>query len=209
MVNRQHLKQATMPRMTLSMASWVWLVCCVMSDRSTPRPDTWPDVYESRQLTLLKQIRAAVHALERRLEETDRNKDTFCREIYEGHHETRACYKLVRAEVTWSQARAYCRSLAPDADLVSIESEVEQIYLVDAILGSQHPCERFHTSGRKEDSGRWVWQATGRPFNYTAWAPTEPSGNGNLCVLWERMQKWMMWDDEDATVSSCFICEMP
>jgi len=57
---------------------------------------------------------------------------SFCREVFEGEG---SCYKMVHAEVTWSQARAYCRHLAAGADLVSIESEDEQIYLVDVILG--------------------------------------------------------------------------
>ncbi|KAI0227244.1 hypothetical protein LSAT2_022293 [Lamellibrachia satsuma] len=117
----------------------------------------------------------------------------------------RACYKLVRAEVTWEQARSYCQNLVRGADLVSIESEQEQLFLVDAILGSQHSCERFHTSGRKNFSGVWVWQATGKPFHYTAWGPNEPSGNGNMCVLWKLMQKWTQWDDEKSTVKCCFI----
>ncbi|KAI0216164.1 hypothetical protein LSAT2_031802 [Lamellibrachia satsuma] len=188
---------------------WVCLFTCVTSGHSAARPNTLPDVYdiyESRQVTLLKQIRTALHALERRLDELDRNKGGLCREVSGAQ---RACYKLVRAEVSWSQARTYCQSIAPGADLVSIESEIEQIFLVDAILDSQHPCQRFHTSGRKNSSGAWVWQGTGRPFNYTAWGPGEPSGNGDHCVLWERMQKWTLWDDENSRVKSCFICEIP
>ena len=57
----------------------------------------------------------------------------LCREDAGGGQHS--CYKLVRAEVTWSQARAYCRSFGSGTDLVSIESEIEQIFLVDAILG--------------------------------------------------------------------------
>ena len=56
-----------------------------------------------------------------------------CREVSGGQ---RACYKLVRAEVTWEQARSYCQNLVRGADLVSIESEQEQLFLADAILGN-------------------------------------------------------------------------
>ena len=61
----------------------------------------------------------------------------LCREV---SGVQRTCYKLVRAEVSWSQARTYCQSIARGADLVSIESEIEQIFLVDAILGKASSC---------------------------------------------------------------------
>ena len=49
---------------------------------------------------------------------------------------------------------------------------------------SQHSCERFHTSGRKDSSDVWMWQSSGRRFSYTAWGPGEPTGNGNImCIV--------------------------
>ena len=57
----------------------------------------------------------------------------MCRVVLGGQ---RSCYKLLRAQVTWDQARNYCRNLVGRADLVSIESELEQIFLVDAIQGN-------------------------------------------------------------------------
>ena len=47
----------------------------------------------------------------------------------------RTCYKFVLSKVIRSKARAYCQGFRNGGDLVSIESENEQIFLADLILG--------------------------------------------------------------------------
>ncbi|KAI0242891.1 hypothetical protein LSAT2_010680 [Lamellibrachia satsuma] len=127
-----------------------------------------------------------------------------CRRICHELGGKRVCYKLNYTHVSWTEGRQRC--LADGGDFVSIESDSEWHFLLPAIQELPKHCDRFHTSGKKEN-GQWVWKATGKPFNYTAWGPGEPSGNGDLCVLWKKMQNWTGWDDEVASILSCFIYE--
>ena len=55
-----------------------------------------------------------------------------CRQTNDGNC---TCYKFVLSKVIRSQARAYCQGFRNGGDLVSIESENEQIFLADLILG--------------------------------------------------------------------------
>jgi len=70
-----------------------------------------------------------------------------------------------------------------------------------------------YTSGREVKRGAWVWEATGRPFNYTAWSvdPPEPDNSGGICYIWNhiRVKGWMTWDDWNDYEKACFICELP
>ncbi|KAI0210180.1 hypothetical protein LSAT2_005085 [Lamellibrachia satsuma] len=84
----------------------------------------------------------------------------------------RSCYKLVEAELTHLEANVNCQNLG--SNLVSIESEAENKFLVDMIKNLQNDCKQVHTSGRRSDSG-WVWGSTGQAFTYTNWAPSEPN----------------------------------
>ncbi|KAI0240299.1 Lithostathine-1 [Lamellibrachia satsuma] len=117
----------------------------------------------------------------------------------------RACYKFVQVKMTRDEARTYCRNRGEGVDLVSVESQQETNFLASVIKGLPAKCRIYHTSGEKK-SGVWQWTATGQPFNYTGWAPGEPSGTGNFCFIWNKFPGWKTWDDQ-ADSQNCFICE--
>ena len=58
--------------------------------------------------------------------------DTRCRWSNDGK---RTCYKLVHQQLSWSKGRVYCKSLADEADLVSVETKAENDFLLDMIKG--------------------------------------------------------------------------
>ena len=60
--------------------------------------------------------------------------DTKCRSLADGK---RTCYKLFTQNRTWAEGREHCQRLcnAKDADLVSIESSAEQLFLVNMLRG--------------------------------------------------------------------------
>ncbi|KAI0222459.1 hypothetical protein LSAT2_026302 [Lamellibrachia satsuma] len=161
-----------------------------------------------RQIPLMEETNSMLQSIDRRLQ--DQSEGVKCRRTNDEKH---TCYKLVRSKVKRSHARAYCQGLKKGADLVSIESEDEQIFLADLILETKPDCSMFYTSGREERPGVWVWQATGEPFNYTAWSPDplQPDNSGGICFIWNhvRQKGWMTWDDWNDREKSCFICELP
>ncbi|KAI0229777.1 hypothetical protein LSAT2_019790, partial [Lamellibrachia satsuma] len=125
---------------------------------------------------------------------------------------SRTCYKLVHQKLTWSNSRQYCQSLAGGADLVAIESKEENQFLVDMIDDlKQRSCVNFHTSGRKDSTGTWIWRSTGRPFQYNAWEHGEPNndkGNEEALAFWHTDEYYRFWNDIPSSTSLCFICEL-
>ncbi|KAI0236897.1 hypothetical protein LSAT2_012590 [Lamellibrachia satsuma] len=121
----------------------------------------------------------------------------------------RSCYKLVEAELTHLEANVNCQNLG--SNLVSIESEAENKFLVDMIKNLQNDCKQVHTSGRRSDSG-WVWGSTGQAFTYTNWAPSEPNNwqglNEDVCGLKIYLEPTVIaWNDMISTYKCCSICE--
>ena len=58
--------------------------------------------------------------------------DTRCKWSVDGN---RTCYKLVHEKMTWSESRTNCQNLGDGADLVSIESQEENEFLLEMIRG--------------------------------------------------------------------------
>ncbi|KAI0210186.1 hypothetical protein LSAT2_005084 [Lamellibrachia satsuma] len=89
-------------------------------------------------LKTLQTINGRLRSIENRLESIENrvlsidDENSRCRTSADGK---RSCYTLVRQNRTWSEARTHCQSicLAHGADIVSIESSAEQMFLTDMI----------------------------------------------------------------------------
>ncbi|KAI0222744.1 hypothetical protein LSAT2_025997 [Lamellibrachia satsuma] len=129
-------------------------------------------------LTILQSMDRRLLSVEKRMEEkttdggADHENGIRCRWSEDGK---RSCYKVFPQEKTWSEARAHCQGLYHSADLVSIETHAEDLFLVYMTQEIQYRQDHFFTSGRKDASGVWIWRATGQPFTYTGWGTGEPN----------------------------------
>ncbi|KAI0225866.1 hypothetical protein LSAT2_023395 [Lamellibrachia satsuma] len=85
----------------------------------------------------LESLEKRQSSMEQWMKEND--KDTRCKWSVDGN---RTCYKLVLQKMTWSDGRVYCQSLGEGADLVSIESQEENEFLIAMIRGVSVPGPR-------------------------------------------------------------------
>ena len=76
----------------------------------------------------------------------------------------------------------------------------------------QGSCPYVFTSGRKDSEGGWYWAATGQPFSYTDWGPTEPNntgGNEDVVEFNEPDTDTYRWNDKRSSAAICSLCEIP
>ena len=119
------------------------------------------------------------------------------------------CYKFFRKEETWDQARLQCAFEIPDADLVTIASEEELVYVhtmvhAQTVVG----CGKRYWIGLSdrdsEQTFRWVDDTAA---GYTNWDRREPNNAfGEDCV--EMGYDHGTWNDEDCQRNRCFVCEV-
>nr|MCR4780727.1 zinc-ribbon domain-containing protein [Ruminiclostridium sp.] len=106
------------------------------------------------------------------------------------------------ADITWTEARAYCQSMG--GHLVTITSAEEQAFIESTFPGTTG------WIGAYGDNGGWSW-VTGEPFGgYTKWKSGEPNDQGGIewCGhLWTDMT-WNDLDNEDVgNYQIGFYCE--
>ncbi|KAI0215424.1 hypothetical protein LSAT2_032526 [Lamellibrachia satsuma] len=139
----------------------------------------------------------------------EKDKDTRCQWSVDGNI---TCYKLVHRYMKWSESRANCQTLGDGADLVSIETQEENEFLLKMIRDLRpHNCPHMFTSGRRDSSGVWKWVATGRPFSYTYWMTGQPDNYGGVedaNTLWDRPSVGLFWNDDSVARSRCSLCEI-
>ncbi|KAK2191436.1 hypothetical protein NP493_53g13003 [Ridgeia piscesae] len=214
---------------------WFCLLLCVALCH--PQPTTnhcTRDDGCDRQTALIEQALAMLQTMDGRLEsmdrrlttveqrmektkesEADHTNGTRCRWSKDGR---RSCYKVFVQRKTWLEARAYCQALYDGADLVSIETHAEDLFLVYMTQELQNNYDHFFTSGRKDVSGAWIWLATAEPFGYTGWASGEPNnskGNEDACAFVNNdlykptgdKRRHVYWNDVPNIDRHGFICE--
>ncbi|CAH1785028.1 unnamed protein product [Owenia fusiformis] len=128
----------------------------------------------------------------------------------------RTCYSLNTNNqgVTWFEALSFCMSM--HANLVAIESEQEQLYILGMLRHFEHGDSTVWTGGNTlSKHGNWFWagglHAPQKRFTYTRWAPGEPSNHDNhnnweKCVYLES-KKEHKWNDDSCYRKLYFICE--
>jgi len=130
-------------------------------------------------------------------------------EVYRGT--IMLCLKLIYLSnygTTWSAARDYC--LGIDADLVSIQSQLEQ-YAVQDFIDSSGVSIYHHWIGLNDQvsEGVYVW-ANGTATSYTHWGGNRPGGvDGDDCVVMRNRSEDFGWSDYLCSARFLtFICEI-
>ncbi|CAH1783671.1 unnamed protein product [Owenia fusiformis] len=125
----------------------------------------------------------------------------------------RTCYSLNinNPGLTWFEALTFCMSM--HANLVAVESEQEQIFIIGMIRHFGQGHTDLWTGGNTlTKRGDWIWAGgLHRPpkrFTYTRWDPGEPSNSNNneKCVHFNRA-KSHRWNDARCDNKYYFICE--
>ncbi|KAK2179580.1 hypothetical protein NP493_482g02000 [Ridgeia piscesae] len=115
--------------------------------------------------------------------------------------------------MTWAESRANCKRLPGGADLVAIETQQENEFLLKMITDlRQGNCAIVLTSGRKNSEGGWYWASTGKPFSYTYWWPGEPNnveGAEDVVEFYYHTTGTYRWNDRRAGQKFCSLCEIP
>ncbi|XP_053377463.1 MAM and LDL-receptor class A domain-containing protein 2-like [Mercenaria mercenaria] len=128
-----------------------------------------------------------------------------------------SCYTFHVTPRTWSEAVKICKAEAPNAHLVSVNSQKEQNFLLDTIQSdsvyTSMGTSGWYTSGTDErDEGKFVWTDTGYPYpvNYTNWHIGQPNNVGNVqnCLLLQYSDVKYEWGDVNCQDKHPFICEM-
>lgn len=128
-----------------------------------------------------------------------------------------SCYTYHLTPKSWPEAVKVCKSEAPNAHLVSVNSKKEQDFLVDTINSDASYTtvghQGWYTSGSDErDEGHFVWTDTGYPYsvNYANWHMGQPNNVGNVqnCLLLQYSDVKYEWGDVNCHDKHPFICEM-
>ncbi|MFT7670398.1 MAG: hypothetical protein ACI8X5_003106 [Planctomycetota bacterium] len=81
----------------------------------------------------------------------------------------------------WNEAQAAAKSICASADLVSINSQAEQDWIVSTFgpfgttPGSFDPTRRWIGLTDEGQEGSWMWVSSD-PYSYSTWWPGEPNG---------------------------------
>ncbi|CAG2193307.1 CD206 [Mytilus edulis] len=113
------------------------------------------------------------------------------------------CYKVYNTEKTWMIAREYCVNIG--ADLLSIHSEQEAVFVRDTLSGSNsHSFWIGLNDFLKKSSFRW---SDNSAYDFSKWNPNEPNNyNGKEdCV---QISYKYRWNDLPCFSQLQFICKI-
>ncbi|CAM1313044.1 CLEC17A (predicted) [Pycnogonum litorale] len=122
------------------------------------------------------------------------------------------CYKLfgkydTKEPKSWHDAFAYCRSLGPSYDLVSINSKAESNF-INVLIGFQVSGAWLGLNDRSTES-RFYWTDNSET-TYTNWAKNEPNnfqGNEDCVECVGRGYGYGLWNDRKCQEKIPFICQ--
>ena len=122
------------------------------------------------------------------------------------------CYKFVSENVTGELAPFVCRRL--EAQMVSISTEEEQLYITEYAFFEHQSNEAVWLSARRTGPGAddFLWKTAkgDRPLTYKYWSDHEPDNRdgGEKCVaLNDRPEFYGRWLDAPCTTKFHLICE--
>lgn len=126
--------------------------------------------------------------------------DTIESKDYNGHR-----YQLYDLELTWEDARDFCRLLGGHLTTVSNADEND---IIHSLISDSSLFAFWLGATDEETEGIWKW-IDGSDWNYTNWSPNEPN-NSNSNQDYLRMYQNGKWDDIENQSSDYelgFICE--
>ncbi|XP_071157457.1 macrophage mannose receptor 1-like [Mytilus edulis] len=113
------------------------------------------------------------------------------------------CYKVYNTEKTWMIAREYCVNIG--ADLLSIHSEQEAVFVRDTLSGSNsHSFWIGLNDFLKKSSFRW---SDNSAYDFSKWNPNEPNNSNGKedCV---QISYKYRWNDLPCFAQLQFICKI-
>eukprot|EP00794_Sanderia_malayensis_P003261 gene3261-3742_t len=119
------------------------------------------------------------------------------------------CYKLYQLKRSWSDARQYCQNKG--ADLVSINSRREEIYLTSMLIDSFELMNIWTGMTDLKFRGSYFWSDTS-VVSYTNWYNGQPddSTRRGSCVkasLNRGYRDALSWTDDSCATRNSFICK--
>uniref|UniRef100_A0A914WR52 C-type lectin domain-containing protein n=1 Tax=Plectus sambesii TaxID=2011161 RepID=A0A914WR52_9BILA len=108
----------------------------------------------------------------------------------------------------WTEAKAFCNNIAPNAHLTSISTAFESVELNALTINTKDisSCDQIWIGAFDPQlNGQFVW-SDGTPFEYSIWLTGEPNLQYQ-CVSssWEKSRSWKT---TDCSLENCFICEV-
>ncbi|XP_052062584.1 macrophage mannose receptor 1-like [Mytilus californianus] len=115
------------------------------------------------------------------------------------------CYRFFKTKKTWSQAKATCETYGRTYGLVTIQSELEQMFITTMLINS---LEMVWIGMTDEHTFRKYYWDDSSQVSYTNWNSKEPNGYNEHCVdLFVIKEKFGEWNDERCSSSLYFICQ--
>ncbi|KAH7719132.1 Nattectin [Aphelenchoides avenae] len=114
------------------------------------------------------------------------------------------CLKVGFGLKNWQDAEADCVSAG--GHVASIPDASEEGYFWRNLLAEWRP--HIWLGGRQQSNGKWTW-SDGSSFNYTEWAPGQPSSNAakNPCLALEYESG--QWEARDCGEVKIYFCRLP
>ncbi|XP_043224235.1 macrophage mannose receptor 1-like isoform X1 [Amphibalanus amphitrite] len=124
------------------------------------------------------------------------------------------CLRLVNRNMSWTEARQWCRDQADGGDLISVPNAVYQAFLTSAVRGSKANLW-ISLSYDEVDHQRFLTWTDETPVNYTNWAPGQPSTLCDTCpktcgvIDGRRTTSAATWSDVDCSMRYGAVCQRP
>ncbi|XP_021238988.1 dromaiocalcin-1-like [Numida meleagris] len=118
-----------------------------------------------------------------------------------------SCYGLIRRELSWRRAEAWCKVIQPDCHLASLHSAEEHQAVAAFIAAKQRRGEEDESVwiGLHYRSHAWLW-ADGSKKRYSAWEDDE-NPKGQDCAVLEGSSGFLEWDDDACAERKPFVCK--
>uniref|UniRef100_A0A914VHG4 Uncharacterized protein n=1 Tax=Plectus sambesii TaxID=2011161 RepID=A0A914VHG4_9BILA len=115
---------------------------------------------------------------------------------------------IATTKKNWTEAKAFCNNIAPNAHLTSISTAFESVELNAFTINAEDisSCDQIWIGASDPQlNGQFVW-SDGTPLEYSIWQTGEPNLQYQ-CVSssWEKSRNWKT---TDCSLENCFICEV-
>uniref|UniRef100_A0A3Q2QF92 Uncharacterized LOC105916174 n=1 Tax=Fundulus heteroclitus TaxID=8078 RepID=A0A3Q2QF92_FUNHE len=119
------------------------------------------------------------------------------------------CYEFNPRSLAFKDAQAFCRNLAPNAELVSVTNKDLHSRLVSLVTkgGERNPVLTWLGATVKNQQASWV---DGSDWSYTDWMPGHPNVHADkpVCVEMFKMdESW--WTVADCELKRASLCSYP